>query len=141
MGMLDGALNPQTMRPAQNGPVGGQVPGGSDGFQAFVNTWHDDRDQPTCMEPWTVLDTQCYMPHPRYEESELTGPNIHTGVIYWNGRLYGMPEKDYLVAFEYNLRSGVLNTSPAGFSKVRAPDGMPGSALSLSANRSTNGII
>jgi hypothetical protein len=81
------------------------------------------------------------MPHPRYEESELAGPNIHTGPIYWNGRLYSMPEKDYIRAFAYNAGTGALSTSPAALSTVRAPDGMPGGALSLSANGNTDGII
>jgi len=80
------------MQPTQDGPGGGPVPpGGSDGVQAFINTWHDDAGQPVCMKPWTLLGTHCYMPHPRYEETETTGPNIHAGVVYWNGRLYGMP--------------------------------------------------
>jgi len=130
------------MQPTQNGPAGGPVPpGGSDGIQAFLNTWHDDPGQPTCMEPWTLLGTHCHMPHPRYEETETTGPNIHTGVVYWNGRLYGMPEKDYIRAYAYNPATGVLNTTPVAVSTVRAPDGMPGGALSLSANAATNGII
>ena len=130
------------MQPTQNGPAGGPVPaGGSDGVQAFINTWHDDPGQPTCMKPWTLLGTHCYMPHPRYEEGELTGPNIHAGVIYWNGRLYGMPEKDYIRAYAYNPATGILNTTPAAVSTVRAPDGMPGGALSLSANGNSNGII
>jgi hypothetical protein len=133
-------LDPLTMSPTQNPPVG-KMPGGSDGFQAFVNTWHDDSSQPICMTPESVLGTRCYMPHPRYEEDERNGPNIHSGVIYWNGRLYGMPEKDYLVAFNYNLSSGKLDTSPTALSVVRAPDGMPGAAISLSANGSSDGIV
>jgi hypothetical protein len=137
-------LEPRTMSLTQDPKAGAWVPvvpGGSDGFQAFVNSWHDDSSQPECMTPDSVLGTRCFMPHPRYEEDEHSGPNIHSGVIYWNGRLYGMPEKDYLVAFNYDLSSGKLNESPAGFSDVRAPDGMPGAAISLSANGSTNGII
>src|SRR5215471_3520546 len=68
-------LDLQTMQPTQNGPGGGPVPpGGSDGIQAFINTWHDDPGQPACMELWTLLGTHCHMPHPRYEETETTGP-------------------------------------------------------------------
>ena len=135
-------LDAQTMQPTQDGPGGGPVPpGGSDGVQAFINTWHDDAGQPVCMKPWTLLGTHCYMPHPRYEETETTGPNIHAGVVYWNGRLYGMPEKDYIRAYAYDAATGVLNTTPAAVSTVRAPDGMPGGALSLSANGNSNGII
>jgi hypothetical protein len=139
-----------TLQSTQNQPVGppGAVAGGSDGFQAFVNTWHDDDSQPECMTPDSVLGTRCYMPHrelaairPRYEEDEYSGPNIHSGVIYWNRRLYGMPEKDYLVAFDYDLTTGKVATSPSATSKVRAPDGMPGAAISLSANGFADGII
>jgi hypothetical protein len=93
------------------------------------------------MDPNTILGTRCYMPHERYQEDEHNGPNIHSGVIYWNGRLYGMPEKDYLKAFNYDQSKGTLYTSPAAVSKVRAPDGMPGAAISLSANGSSDGII
>jgi hypothetical protein len=136
-------LDPRTMSLTQDPAAGAWVPvvpGGSDGFQAFVNTWHDDPSQPTCMDAHTVLGTRCYMPHPRYEEDEHSGPNIHSGVIYWNGRLYGMPEKDYLKAFNYDQSTGKLEISPAVKSKMRAPDGMPGAAISLSANGS-DGII
>jgi hypothetical protein len=134
-------LDSGSMGPTQNPPVGGPVPGGSDGFQAFVNTWHNDSSQPECMHPRTVLGTRCNMPDHRYEEEEHSGPNIHSGVIYWNGRLYGMPEKDYLKAFNYDQSTGKLEISPAVKSKVRAPDGMPGAAISLSANGSNDGIV
>ncbi|HTV34366.1 MAG TPA: PAN domain-containing protein, partial [Methylocella sp.] len=134
-------LNSATMLPTQNGPAAGPVPAnGSDGFQAFINTWHYDSTMRTCM--YGVNNTyQCYMPPSRYQEWETAGPNIHTGPIYWNGMLYAMPEKDYVRAFPYNGTSGTLATSPALVSTVRAPDGMTGGALSLSANGSTNGII
>jgi LGFP repeat/PAN domain len=135
-------LNTQTMQPSQNGPAGGPVPvGGSDGFQAFVNSWHDDASQPACMYPHTVLETHCYLAHPRYEESELTGPNLHSGPVYWNGRLYAMPEKDHLRAFAYNSGTGALSTTAASVSADRSPDGMPGAALSLSANGNSSGIL
>jgi hypothetical protein len=133
-------LDPGTMKPTQNPPAG-PVAGGSDGFQAFRNTWHEDSNQPECMDPHTVLGTRCYMPDYRYEEDEHSGPNIHSGVIYWNGRLYGMAEKDYLLAFKYNPSTGTLDPSRTVRSNVRAPDGMPGAAISLSANGSSDGII
>jgi hypothetical protein len=137
-------LDSATMQPTQNGgpvPVPDPVPqGGSDGFQAFVNTWHDDPSQRVCMAVGIVA-ALCYMPHPRYEESELAGPNIHSGPIYWNGRLYAMPEKDFIRAFAYDAATGKLATAPAALSTARAPDGMPGGALSLSANGNTDGIV
>jgi hypothetical protein len=134
-------INTQTMQPSQNGPAPGPAPeGGSDGFQAFVNTWHDDSSQRTCMAGG-IVQSVCYMPHPRYEESELAGPNLHSGPIYWNGKFYAMPEKDFIRAFDYNTSSDVLSTTPSVVSSVRPPDGMPGGALSLSANGNSNGII
>src|SRR5260370_39009648 len=52
-----------------------------------------------------------------------------------------MPEKDFIRAFDYQAGSGTLATSPAKQSAVRAPDGMPGSALSISADGNSNGVI
>jgi hypothetical protein len=57
------------------------------------------------------------------------------------GLLYGMPEKDYLRAFRYNRSTLQVDTSPVATSAVRSPDGMPGSHISLSANRGSNGIV
>jgi hypothetical protein len=134
-------LNTATMQPSQNGPAPGPVPeGGSDGAQLFVNTWHDDPSQRTCMNG-VITQSLCYMPHPRYEESELAGPNLHTGPIFWNGKFYAMPEKDFIRAFDYNAATGTLATTPSVVSTVRPPDGMPGGALSLSADGNSNGVI
>jgi hypothetical protein len=140
-------LDSQSMQPTQNPPAPGPVPpGGSDGFQGFFNTWHNNAAEVICTNA-SILNRFCYMPHHRYEESELTGPNIHTGPIFWRGAnasyglLYGMPEKDYLRAFRYHNASHTLETSPAAISSVRSPDGMPGAFLSLSANGNTDGII
>lgn len=135
-------LNSITMQPTQNPPApGGQPPGGSDGLQAFINTWHDNSNNPVCMNYRPIIGLACYLPPSMYELSESFGPNIHSGLIYWNGTVYGMPEKDYLRAFAYNPSTGLLSTTPAALSTVRSPDGMPGSALSLSANGSSNGIL
>jgi hypothetical protein len=134
-------LDTATMQPTQNASAPGPVPpGGSDGFQAFINTWHNDATRRTCMAGG-IVGMRCFMPHARYEESELAGPNLHSGPIYWNGRLYAMPEKDFIRAFDYNTGSKTLATTPAKVSTVRPPDGMPGAALSLSANGNSNGII
>src|SRR5215471_9449525 len=134
-------LDSATMQPTQNGPAPGPVPpGGSDGFQAFVNTWHDNPTQRVCMQV-EIVGWRCYMPHPRYEESELAGPNLHTGPIFWNGKFYAMPEKDFIRSFDYNSVTGTLATAPAALSTVRVPDGMPGGALSLSANGNADGIV
>ena len=134
-------LNTATMQPSQNGPAPGPVPeGGSDGFQGFFNTWHDDPSQRTCMNG-AITQSVCYMPHPRYEESELAGPNLHSGPIYWNGRLYAMPEKDFIRAYDYNAGIGGLSTTASVVGSVRPPDGMPGGALALSADGNSNGVI
>jgi hypothetical protein len=134
-------LSTTTMQPGQNGPAPGPVPeGGSDGFQGFINTWHDDPRQRTCMNG-KITQSLCYMPHPRYEESELAGPNSHTNSIFWNCKFYAMPEKDFIRAFNYNSVTGTLSTVPSVVSTVRAPDGMPGGALSLSADGNSNGVI
>ena len=43
-------LNSLTMQPSQNPPAPGPVPpGGSDGFQAFINTWQRYSNEPHCM--------------------------------------------------------------------------------------------
>jgi hypothetical protein len=135
-------LNSLTMQPTQNLPAPGpQPPGGSDGFQAFINTWHVNSNEPSCMINGVIVQVACNLPPPQYELDERAGPNIHAGLIYWNGTVYGMPEKDYLRAYAYNSSTGVLNTTPTAVSTVRSPDGMPGGALSLSANGSSNGIL
>jgi hypothetical protein len=136
-----------SMALSQNPAAGGPVPpGGSDGFQAYINTWHDDAGEVVCTNV-SFLARKCFLAHHRYEDGELTGPNIHGAPIYWDaanpsyGLLYGMPEKDYLRAYRYDHATRTLETSPAAVSTLRAPDGMPGSFLTLSANGSADGII
>lgn len=140
-------LNSSTMVLTQNPPAGGSVPpGGSDGFQAFINTWHDDTSWPACTDV-VLIGRECYMARTRYEDSEVLGPNIHGGPIFWSGAnpsyglLYGMPEKDHLRAFRYDNATHLLSTSPQATSAERSPDGMPGGFLSLSANGSSDGIV
>jgi len=139
-------LDSNTMNPAQNPPSGPVIPGGSDGIQAFINSWHDDQSQVVCTDA-AMVNRYCFMQHPRYEDSEANGPNIHTGPIFWAGAnpayglLYAMPEKDKLRAFRYHDATHQLDTTAFLTSAVRSPDGMPGAFLSLSANGNTNGII
>ena len=107
---------------------------------------HDDPSQPICTDV-AFIGRTCYVPHERYEEEELTGPNIHSSPNYWAGPdpryglIYNMPEKDHLRAFRYDKLTGLVETTPYAVSKVRAPDGMPGGFLSLSAQGTRNGII
>ncbi len=135
-----------TMLASQNPPAPGPVPpGGSDGFQAFLNTWHDNSAEIACTT--VIIGRKCFVSHPRYETGEGEGPNIHGGPIYWGnanpafGLIYEMPEKDHLRAFRYNLAAKTVNTSPSAVSGARSPDGMPGSYLALSANGGTNGVL
>src|SRR5262249_6813515 len=91
----------------------------------------------------------CYIPRVQYQNSEHWGPNIHNGPVYWestadtsNGFVYLMPEKDYLKQFRYNLNTHQIETNPSNTSyPTRACDGMPGGAISLSANGKKDGII
>lgn len=139
-------LDAGTMLPTQNGPSGPVPPGGSDGFQAFSNTWHDDPSEVACTDV-TFLGRKCYLAPHRYEDTELTGPNIHGGPIFWPNAnpsydlIYGMPEKDYVRAFRYDHATHFVSTTPFLTGAVRSPDGMPGSNLALSANGNTNGIV
>jgi hypothetical protein len=52
-----------------------------------------------------------------------------------------MPEKDYLKQFRYNLSTNQMETSPHRTAAERPPDGMPGGAISVSANYDKNGIV
>ena len=139
-------LDTATMQPSQFAPSGPMVPGGNDGLQAFINTWHDDTNQVVCDDE-ELLQRQCFLPHARYEDGEMMGPNIHTGPVFWNaahstsGLLYGMPEKDFLRAFSYDNASHTLGATAATVSATRSPDGMPGTFLSISADEGSNGII
>ncbi len=139
-------LDTATMQPSQFGPSGPTVPGGNDGLQAFVNSWHDDAAQVGCDDEG-LLQRHCFLPHARYEDGEAMGPNIHTGPVYWHGAhagsglLYGMPEKDFLRAFGYDHASHNLSATPSAVSATRSPDGMPGSFLSISANGDRDGLI
>jgi len=138
-------------------------------FQGFYNTWHLDstkerccpENDPGCPEFFrngktTRLGHACYIPPSDYNKDEHNGPNIHGGPIFWRGPdpsygwIYGMAEKDYLKGFRYNLASNLLDLAfdwscflcPVTMSSnVRSPDGMPGGALSLSANGNTGGIV
>lgn len=139
-------LDAASMTAAQFPPASGAVPpGGSDGAQTFVNSWHNDATKPECTNA-SLLGRQCYMVPHRYEDSEMYGPNIHGGQVFWKnanpsfGLLYGMPEKDYLRSFRYDNSTHLFSGQYAS-GGVRSPDGMPGAALSLSANGSSNGII
>ncbi len=127
---------------------------------AFVNTWHNDSKQPLFTSPQGVarvtasqaahhsgmVGASVYIPAEHYQDSELTGPNIHSGPIFWQrdsrfGYVYCLPEKDHVRAFRYDLQSRHVEEKPAFESSFRCPDGMPGGAISLSANGGKDGIV
>lgn len=159
----DAAPGPVAMKQTQNeaDPHGENM----DGFQAFINTYHSGFDDITtpCQLPQVevednphqvacarcaalrnnrVIVRQCYGYNQYY------GPNIHGGPLYWKdaGIIYGTAEKDYIKAFKYYPDGHCLNGPCVDFdhsfkSTARAPDGMPGGFLSLSANKDKQGII
>jgi hypothetical protein len=118
---------------------------------AFRNTWHDDPSQAACdlTQPFQSPPRNgCFIPHDRYQDSERWAPNIHGGPVYWKsalasgfGYVYLMPEKEYLRQFRYDLSTLKIETAPFHSSAERTPDGMPGGALSLSANGGRRGIL
>jgi hypothetical protein len=147
---------------------------GFDGFQGFVNTHHDDQTQPSCTAPddaesvcrdinlsplrhgqiagllavRVTAGNGCYISHTCYQFDQGAGPNIHAGLVYWEGseakfgNLYGLAEKEYLRAFHYDLTSGHVEEKPVMTDQnLQAPDGMPGGALSVSANGIRDGIV
>jgi hypothetical protein len=130
---------------------------GFDGFQAFINQYHNDSSQSSCpvaggasgCDP-TGAGGKCYIDQKRYGDGELCGPNIHGGPIYWqrnttSGTIFEMPEKDFLKGFHYDPSTGHVNQTPVlqatgAFAKPPT-DGMPGGFSSLSAMGNRDGII
>src|SRR5579859_579389 len=93
---------------------------GYDGFQAFINTYHNDSTKDACppLPPAAGCDTTgkgttagaaCFIDPKRYSIGELCGPNIHGGPVFLqttntSGFVYEMPEKDFLKGFKYDFR-------------------------------------
>jgi outer membrane protein assembly factor BamB len=162
----DSSQEPVAMKQTQNEAV----PNGEnmDGFQAFINTHHtgsddittpcalplveveDDRHQVACARCAALKKNQVIV-RDCYGKSQYYGPNIHGGPVFWKdaGLIYGTAEKDYIKAFRYypnreemHCPNGpCVDYSSMFKSTERAPDGMPGGFLSLSANKERNGII
>jgi hypothetical protein len=80
---------------------------------------------------------------------QMDGPNIHGAPVAWKSknagvRIYAMPEKDFLRAFEVNETLGTISHCPAittQGSDVQSPLGMPGGFLSISANGDSGGLV
>jgi outer membrane protein assembly factor BamB len=92
------------------------------------------------------IPSSCYLPISCYQYCQPYGPNIHAGFVYWqtaadSGMIYAMPEKEHVKAFKYNLREKTVTESPVAHSDFKVPDGMPGGALSISANGNQDGIV
>jgi outer membrane protein assembly factor BamB len=99
-------------------------------------------------------DPGCFLPISCYQYCQPYGPNIHAGFVFWQrdsswGLLYAMPEKEFVEAFRYDIGAGKVEEVPLATSKadapgkqtIRVPDGMPGGALSISANADQDGIV
>lgn len=130
---------------------------GFDGFQAFINQFHNDPKIPACPNyptgpacDWGANAGTCYIDPNRYGDGEQCGPNIHGGPVFWqlsptSGMIYKMPEKDFLKGFQYDLTTKQVTETPAltatgSFAKP-PQDGMPGGFSSISANGMTDGIV
>jgi outer membrane protein assembly factor BamB len=126
-------------------------------FQAFFNTYHLKSPQnsaPCCpgfkvvhADPGCTTVSQCYVLPSRYSDDQGFGPNIHGAPVYWQsensdfGLIYKMPEKDFLKAFRYDLRTHRVSESPILVATEKPSDGMPGGFSSISANGGRDGIV
>jgi len=98
--------------------------------------------------PAPAQPVQCFYPSSCYQIDQGLGPNIHAGFVYWSGAtqdggmLYALPEKEFLRAFRYHLPAAHVDEQPAFTAKgVRASPGMPGGAISISANGNRDGVV
>lgn len=130
---------------------------GYDGFQAFINTYHNDSLKPACAPQGgaagcnpTSPSPDCYIDPKRYSIGELCGPNIHGGPVFLqttatSGFIYEMPEKDFLKGFKYDFGTHHVTEMPtltATGTLAKPPtDGMPGGFTSLSSNGLNHGIV
>jgi LGFP repeat len=130
---------------------------GFNGFQAFINTYHNDNSKPACppAPPAAGCNTGfnggvCFVDPKQYGNGELCGPNIHGGPIFWQNSattaiVYEMPEKDFLKGFKYDFATHKVTEAPiltASGSLAKPPtDGMPGGFSSVSSNKMKEGVV
>jgi hypothetical protein len=141
---------------------------GFEGFPAFTNRYHTDSRQNSCTKPFDndnpdkycrelhtenlllnkkcPIDNNCYVPSSCYQYCQPYGPNIHAGFVYWQpafdwGLIYAMPEKEHVTSFKYDILQKKVEETPVAKSQFLVPDGMPGGALSISANGNHDGIV
>ena len=145
-------LDARTLALSQNPPALSQ----SEGFQAFVNSYHADPRAPACAtQPRSTFPTNCdtgavpgcYVAPARYQDGEDCGPNANGGAVFWSeagpgyGLVYQMAGRDYLKAFRYDTATHHLAEQPFLTSSVRAVEGMSGGFSSLSADGARDGIL
>lgn len=139
------------------------------GFQFSYNTWHQQAGTLYCVRYFDlggnvddpVSHPNCNMTAYDYDFYQAFGPNIHGAPVVWDnadpgyGLVYTMAEKDYLRAYKFYRTGDAVHleeqafkttennsqTHPRGFTDLRSPDGMPGGALSLSANGNHEGVL
>ena len=132
------------------------APDQTEGFQAFVNSYHSDPRAPACAtQPRSLFPTNCdtgtvpgcYVAPRRYQDGEDCGPNVNGGPVFWPaagpgyGLVYQMAGRDYLKAFRYDSTTHHLDDKPSLTSSVRAVEGMSGGFSSLSADGARDGIL
>ncbi|HKR59149.1 MAG TPA: hypothetical protein VJS64_05405, partial [Pyrinomonadaceae bacterium] len=114
----------------------------------------DDPLQVFCARKY-ALQKDIIIPKSCYGFNQYYGPNIHGGPLYWRSReiIFGTAEKDHIRAFrfygggnascreEQNPGHACIDFEHPQLSELRAPDGMPGGFLSLSADEGKNGLI
>ncbi len=145
-------LDARTLALSQNPPA----PDRTEGFQAFVNSYHADPRAPACAtQPRSTFPTNCdtaavpgcYVAPARYQNGEDCGPNANGGAVFWSeagpgyGLVYQMAGRDYLKAFRYDTATHHLAEKPFLTSSVRAVEGMSGGFSSLSADGARDGIL
>jgi hypothetical protein len=159
-------IDTSTMRSLQDHTQPGDD--GFQGFQAFHNNYHPLSGPKSCTAafdngnpdkycrdlhldvsqkcPYVQPTDSCSLPISCYQYCQAYGPNIHAGFVYWqdaagSGIIYAMPEKENVKAFRYNLLEKTVEETPIAKSDFMVPDGMPGGALSISANGTQDGIV
>jgi hypothetical protein len=120
-------------------------------FQAFFNTHVGPKESGAGIA--IPRFPTCDSPIERKYAPQTAGPNLHGSPVVWRpddvnfAFIYGMPEKDYVRAFEIDKVSMTFvhchakTTEKIAGGKIRSPDGMPGGFLSISANGGRDGIL
>lgn len=122
------------------------IGGGKQGRVYVIDPNHMERAKSTFQfyHTWNPEISPC-----DYDKGQEYGPNIHGALVAWHpaamnySLIYGMPEKEYLKAFRI-YDNGTVEKHPTHTTMdigIRSPRGMPGAALSLSADGDREGIL